>query len=866
MGSTALPYIQTNPKIIFFTDFDGTITMEDSNDYLTDNLGFGYEKRRALNRDVLSGRATFREVFRDMLESVKPGFAECIDILKSKMRLDPYFLEFYNWAKENNVPIVVVSSGMIPIIQALFEAFLGHTPDPRHLTIVANDVESRDGKDINSPGGWQIKYRDNSHFGHDKSIEIKPYGALPADKRPTLLYAGDGMSDLSAARQTDLLFAKKGQDLVTYCEENGVPFTVFEDWSSIFATTKAIHEGKTSAKIVAAQAIEKPLTQIIRNKQNNFSHTRRSGIALAQKISQLATCGTCPSLFLIHSNRQPIPASRRTADMTRRLIRTGVQLSFFGFVVFLLILFIDNRFRVLPNSIHGHLPTHHPGFVVTDVTITTCSAINVFSSCRLDPSVWYRVDKDLYLGNTWSSSAYVHFQRKREEDLLETDKVVVDLRISRVDPNSVKDKSSPSLSGEWEARPGGIWLKRSSEPHVSDSKIALTSLDVLFGADAVDPRPKWEVKDMPILLNGLTEETEARITVRRGVPPAIKKPVPRINENDRFKIMQAADLHLSTGTGHCRDPVPEERVPGEKCEADPRTMEFVEKLLDEEKPDLVVFSGDEINGDTSKDAQSAVFKFVKPLVERKIPYAAIFGNHDDEGNLNREQLMALLEDLPYSLSTAGPEDIDGVGNYVVEVLGRSTTHHSALTLYLLDTHSYSPDERQFRGYNWLKPSQIRWFKSTSQSLKKKHDQYTHMHMNMAFIHIPLPEYRGDDKQRPWKGNWLEAPTAPAFNSGFMDALVEENVLFVSCGHDHVNDYCMLNRDDKEKPNLWMCYGGASGFGGYGGYNGYIRRMRFYEFDMGPGRIVTYKRLEYGDTESRLDEMMIVDAGQVREVE
>lgn len=30
MGSTALPYIQTKPKIIFFTDFDGTITMDDS--------------------------------------------------------------------------------------------------------------------------------------------------------------------------------------------------------------------------------------------------------------------------------------------------------------------------------------------------------------------------------------------------------------------------------------------------------------------------------------------------------------------------------------------------------------------------------------------------------------------------------------------------------------------------------------------------------------------------------------------------------------------------------------------------------------------------------------------------------------------
>lgn len=50
----------------------------------------------------------------------------------------------------------------------------------------------------------------NSHFGHDKSLEIKPYAALPASERPVLLYAGDGVSDLSAASETDLLFAKKG--------------------------------------------------------------------------------------------------------------------------------------------------------------------------------------------------------------------------------------------------------------------------------------------------------------------------------------------------------------------------------------------------------------------------------------------------------------------------------------------------------------------------------------------------------------------------------------------------------------------------------------------------------------------------------
>jgi 2-hydroxy-3-keto-5-methylthiopentenyl-1-phosphate phosphatase len=96
-----------------------------------------------------------------MLDSVEPGFDVCIQTLKDNMKLDPYFVEFYNWAKEHNVPIVVLSSGMVPIISALFEVLLGHKPDPKHLAIVANNVESRDGKDINTPGGWQIKYHDD---------------------------------------------------------------------------------------------------------------------------------------------------------------------------------------------------------------------------------------------------------------------------------------------------------------------------------------------------------------------------------------------------------------------------------------------------------------------------------------------------------------------------------------------------------------------------------------------------------------------------------------------------------------------------------------------------------------------------------
>ncbi len=141
--------------------------------------------------------------------------------------------------------------------------------------------------------------------------------------------------------------------------------------------------------------------------------------------------------------------------------------------------------------------------------------------------------------------------------------------------------------------------------------------------------------------------------------------------------------------------------------------------------------------------------------------------------------MQLIETLPYSLSKAGPEDVDGIGNYYIEVLARGGSSHSALTVYLLDSHSYSPDERKYKGYDWIKPSQISWFRRTADGLKKKHREYTHVHMDVAFIHIPLPEYR--ETEQYYKGNWKEPPTAPTFNSGFRDALVEEGVVMVSCG-------------------------------------------------------------------------------------
>lgn len=158
--SESLPALRTKPKAIFFTDFDGTITLQDSNDFLTDNIGFGAELRKKGNRETLDGTRTFRETFQEMMDSVKAPFDVCIRTLLENVQLDPAFGEFHRWCGANNIPIVVLSGGMQPIIRALLSHLLGEA-EASDLQIVSNDVQPRPGKDINDEDGWDIKFHDD---------------------------------------------------------------------------------------------------------------------------------------------------------------------------------------------------------------------------------------------------------------------------------------------------------------------------------------------------------------------------------------------------------------------------------------------------------------------------------------------------------------------------------------------------------------------------------------------------------------------------------------------------------------------------------------------------------------------------------
>jgi hypothetical protein len=279
---------------------------------------------------------------------------------------------------------------------------------------------------------------------------------------------------------------------------------------------------------------------------------------------------------------------------------------------------------------HTTVVVAHP--VVTDVTLCVFSPTVTPSTCALDPHRWHRIDKELYL-YTAQQSAWLYVARAKEEELGAEDLVVTNIRVGEPPPNSGLDRS-------WESRPGGIWVLRSN--FCGKISQVVTEVDVLFGVDAVDPRPQWTLTPSPLQLHAQPEVPVARLSVLRGrAKPRPDSPVAlRVGQDGKFKIVQISDTHMVTGVGICKDAIDAHGEYLPESEADPLTVNFIGKVLDAEKPDLVIFTGDQLHHDIP-DSQSALFKVVAPIIERSMPFAAVFGNHDSEGThaLSREYCL-----------------------------------------------------------------------------------------------------------------------------------------------------------------------------------------------------------------------------------
>jgi hypothetical protein len=220
-------------------------------------------------------------------------------------------------------------------------------------------------------------------------------------------------------------------------------------------------------------------------------------------------------------------------------------------------------------------------------------------------------------------TAWLEVAEIYEDELSAESLVVSDISVGTP---MIEDACNTSL----EKRAGGLRITR--KRYTGNTSHVITDVDVLFDVDAIDLRPHWTLMQTPLQLEAPSELPVAKLSARHGTQSrADRPPLPlRARADGTFRILQISDTHTVTGPGTCKDAIDADGCFLPASEADPRTVAFLGEVLDIEKPDLVLLTGDQVHHDIL-DTQSALFKVVAPLIERKIPYAAVFGNHDSEG-------------------------------------------------------------------------------------------------------------------------------------------------------------------------------------------------------------------------------------------
>ncbi|KAI1178085.1 2,3-diketo-5-methylthio-1-phosphopentane phosphatase [Nemania sp. FL0916] len=237
-------------KIICFSDFDGTIFMQDTGHVLFDNVGCGPEQREILDEQIKTGERSFREVSEEMWGSLHVPFDDGFEIMKKTLDIDPDFQTFHKYCVANNIPFNVISAGLKPILRRVLDTFLGEE-ESAQINIVANEAQiSGDGSE------WKPIWRHDNELGHDKALsvqEARSEAELECEDGtiPLIVFIGDGVSDLPAAREADVLFARRGLRLEEYCLENKIsyfPYDTFADIKREIERLRQEDEEKTAGK------------------------------------------------------------------------------------------------------------------------------------------------------------------------------------------------------------------------------------------------------------------------------------------------------------------------------------------------------------------------------------------------------------------------------------------------------------------------------------------------------------------------------------------------------------------------------------------------------------------------------------------
>lgn len=299
----------------------------------------------------------------------------------------------------------------------------------------------------------------------------------------------------------------------------------------------------------------------------------------------------------------------------------------------------------------------------------------------------------------------------------------------------------------------------------------------------------------------------------------------QFNSNGEFRIMMFAD-------------------PQDDENLEETTTQLMCEALDKYKPDLVIFLGDNTVAKGYEKQRLAIEAITKPSRDRNIPYAIVFGNHDEEQGVSKEDLLEIYRELDCLTYDADPE-MTGCGTCNLPIYS-SDGQSLAFNLWLVDSGDYN-DDSSVGGYDYIHEDTLAWYKKTAAELKAQNGGKVVPAMD--FQHIVIPEiydklhiklsnslgdltyhYFGNEYFRlpvftRLNGYWLEECCPPKVYDGQLDAWKEVgDVIGEFHGHDHNNSY-RVNIKGVDVTNVPSC-----------GCNSYSK-----EISRGAGLITLYEK-------------------------
>ena len=275
-----------------------------------------------------------------------------------------------------------------------------------------------------------------------------------------------------------------------------------------------------------------------------------------------------------------------------------------------------------------------------------------------------------------------------------------------------------------------------------------------------------------------------------------------------FKVMQLTDIHLGGGWISLKK--------------DAMAINAVAAMVTAEKPDLVVITGDiafplpYASGTLNNLAPAKLFAAL--MENLGVYWTVTFGNHDTESfsYYNREKVSDFYENsgFKYCLYQAGPDNIDGYGNHVINV--KNTAGEITQSLFMFDSHSYTDDDPLGIRWNYdnIQPSQIEWYKNTLAKLNEQNNAVLAANgkepvdtiKSLAFFHIPLTETKtawyeyADNGYKDTEnaklvygvaGETGEIVYSPVGEDNLFETMVElGSTKAVFFGHDHLNNFAL----------------------------------------------------------------------------